>query len=866
MVTRRTSNEPPAGSSLKTDNMLSTAPLVAAVLVARVAADSQSAVALTPSNGWYGVDGNWSTVELQVGTPGQTVNVLPSTSLSEFWVIGAGGCGANDPLCSSSRGGLFELADSKSWDSLGSWQLGLDYLDRSGNGDYGLETLSATLLEGNGELSMVNIITASINTTGYYLGFLGLGLTKGSFGNQVAESPLSQAVKTSGRIPSYSYGYTAGAHYMGVSGTPCSLTLGGYDESRFVQHDNEFSLDPSDGLPHALVRAIEVTTGEGKALPGGWNTSTRILSDMSTSFIAMIDSSTPYLWLPGAICDQFAQAFNLTYNSTLELYTLTDSQYTDFKSASSYSFTFSFTSHDNSDDLGHPLTVPGVVNITITAAAFAQALRYPFQSDAIRYGDPAVPYFPLRRASSLTDTFVIGRSFLQEAYLITKYDTGVFSLHQAVFPEEPLESIQVYNVAQPNNSPFTPPASANLHEGLSTAQMGGIAAGVIAACIIMLACWYFYRRQKKSRAAIRALDDGKDAASSIMPETPTRPVTVVFTKILGKKKAKRASAHEVMGSTSHPAEVGADATHALYELPVSVNPAELGGGDDKSALSHKDFEMGGRYNVDAYDVGTRNVEIRLQSPVPAYSPPETPSALPPSDKLLRDTSPVATFRPEEYGSLPSVSPTSLRGSLPSPLSFRSGEWTNRTSDLLSPWTDGHSLHGPASADNNAGNPFLYPVSPESEAFTPDIANSSNTPPPVPVSVLPASPLPTHRRAPPMEFTNVICLGPLPANFTLPAPPARPPIPPPPAPPPAIPDIIIPQVLAANRASTDTLGSNWTEFEEELIAQEMTRQESLREEARNQALDSGSPRSLHRLDGTELIHIPQPAERRYSWEN
>ncbi|KAK1997260.1 eukaryotic aspartyl protease [Colletotrichum falcatum] len=847
--------------------LLSTA-LIASVLVAPVAAETRSAVALTPSDGWYGIDGNWSTIQLQVGTPGQTVNVLASTSLSEFWVIGAGGCSANDPPCSSARGDVFKFADSKSWNPLGAWQLGLDYLNNDGDGDYGLETLSTTLLEGDGGLSMDHIITASINTTSYYLGFLGLGVTKGSFGNQVAESPLSQAVKKYGRIPSYSYGYTAGAYYMGVSGTPCSLTLGGYDESRFIKHDEEFSLDPSDGLPHALVRAIEVTTGQDVALPDGWNTSTRILSSMSTSFTAMIDSSTPYLWLPDAICDEFAEAFNLTYNSTFNLYTFTDGQYTDFKSdPSPYSFTFTFSSHDNNDDFGHPLTVPGVINITVTAAAFAQVLRYPFQNDAIQPSDPPVPYFPLRRASGLTDTFIIGRSFLQEAYLITKYDTGVFSLHQALFPDEPLESLQLHSVAQPNNSSFPAPASASQYEGLSTAQMVGIAVGVIAACAIMLACWYFfYRRQKKSRAMMGALEDGKDGASSIMPESPKRPVTMVFTKILGKKKAKRASVHEVMGSSSYPAEVGADANHALYELPVSVNPAELGNDNDNSVLSHKDFEMGDRYNTDTFDVENRNVEIRLQSPAPAYSPPDTPTALPPPEKSLRDTVPAATFRPEEYGTLPSVSPTSIRGSLPSPLSFRSGEWTNRTSDLLSPWIDGQSFHGPSFTDSNAGAPLLYPVSPESDVFTSGTANPSNILPPIPVSVLPASPLPTHHRTPPIEFTNVICLGPLPDNVTLPEPPTRPPRSPPPAPPLAIPDVAVPVVLAANRASTDTLGSNWTEFEEEFIAQETTRQASLREQARNQEVESGSPSSLHRLDGTELIHIPQPAERRYSWEN
>ncbi|GKT48607.1 uncharacterized protein ColSpa_08788 [Colletotrichum spaethianum] len=848
------------------------------VLAGIAAAQSQSAMALTPSNDWYGVDGNWSTIRLQVGTPGQTVNVLPSTSLSEFWAIGAGGCLANELLCTSARGNVFSIADSKTWNPLGAWQLGLEYLGYGGNGDYGLDTLSTTLLTGDG-MRMDNIITASLNSTDYYLGYLGLGVTKGSFGNQVAESPLSQAVKSYGWIPSYSYGFTAGAYYMGAAGTPCSVTLGGYDASRFIDHNNEFTLDPSDGLPHALVRGIQVSTGQNKPLPDGWNISTQILSNMSTSFTAMIDSSTPYLWLPDVVCDQFAQAFNLTYNSTFNLYTVTNDQYADFKSgSSSYSFTFSFSSHDNSDDFGHPLTVPGVVNITITAAAFAQVLRYPFQSETIQYGEPAVPYFPLRRASNLTDTFIIGRSFLQEAYLITKYDSGVFSLHQALFPDAPLHSLQLKNIVQPSNSPFPPPAQLNSHDGLSTAQMGGIAGGVIAACVVMLVCWYLYRRHKKSRAAIRALEDGKDAASSIMPEPSRSPVAKVFTKLLGKKKAKRGSAHEIMGSTSHPAEVGADANHAVYELPVPVVPAEMDCDDGKSVIEHRGFGTDDTNPFEAYELARRNVEIRLQSPAPAYTPPENPADIPPAEKSMQDMSPVATFRPEEFGSLPFSSPTSsfspssptyrdnpssTRGSLPSPMSPRGGEWTNRTSDLPSPLTEGPSSHSPVFTHNIPGNAMVQPVSPESEAFIPSASNYSNTPASIPPASLPTSPLPIHHRTP-IEFTNVICLGPLPENIPLPGPPA---IPAPLVRPQVSPVVAaIPEVLAANRISTDTLGSNWTEFEEELMAQELTRQASLREEARSQDVESDSLRSLHRLDGSEFIHIPQPAERRYSWEN
>ncbi|KAK6220473.1 eukaryotic aspartyl protease [Colletotrichum tabaci] len=879
LVTRRTSKEPPVGLRLIIDDMLSTT-LVASVFAGLVGAQSRAAMALTPSSDWYGVDGNWSTIKLQVGTPGQSVNVLASTSLSELWVIGPGGCLGNESICNA-RGNIFTIAQSKSWKPLGAWQLGLDYLGYDGNGDYGLDKLSSTLLTGS-TMRMDNIITASINSTNFYLGYLGLGITKGSFGNSVADSPLTQAVKNYGWIPSYSYGYTAGAYYMGASGTPCSVTLGGYDASRFVPHNVNFTLDPSDGLPNALVRGIEVSAGQDKALHAGWNTTTRILSNMSTSFSATIDSSTPYLWLPDAVCDQFAEAFNLTYNRTFNLYTVTNEQYADFKSGlSSYSFTFSFTSHDNSNDFGNPLTVPGVVNITITAAAFAQVLRYPFQSETIGLGEPPVPYFPLRRSSNLTDTFIIGRSFLQEAYLITKYDTGVFSLHQALFPDEPLQSLKLKNIAQPNDSPLArPPAQVNSQGGLSAAEMGGVAAGVVAACMIIFACWYFNHRRKKLRATTRALEDGKDAASSTTPDLPKSPVAKMFTKILGRKKTKKASANEAMESTLQPAEMAADANQAVYELPVPVAPVELNGDDGKSVLEHNTvLGTDDTQNIDTYELARRNVEIQLRGPLPAYTPPENPSDFPPTEKVIRDMSPAVTSSPGEIGPVPSSLPaspsspsspvscdksSSTHGSLPSPMSSRAGEWSNRMSDLSSPSMEAASYHSHTFTVSNAGNTVPQPTPPESETLTSNSSNFSNTSPSTLYPALPASPLPTHQRTL-IDSSNVVCLGPLPEHISIPGPRTIP-----------APltyrqgssnmDVVVPQVLDASRVSTDTLGSNWTEFEEELMAQELTGQVTLQESIRNREEESDSLRSLHRLDGSEFIHIPQPAERRYSWEH
>jgi hypothetical protein len=96
---------------------------------------------------------------------------------------------------------------------MGTWELGLDYLGNRANGNYGLDTMISSSPISGSTLNMAGTLVATINTTDYFLGTLGLGITRGNFGGSVIDSPLTQAVSGSGLIPSYSYGYTAGAHY-----------------------------------------------------------------------------------------------------------------------------------------------------------------------------------------------------------------------------------------------------------------------------------------------------------------------------------------------------------------------------------------------------------------------------------------------------------------------------------------------------------------------------------------------------------------------------------------------------------------------------------------------------------------------------
>ncbi|PKS09049.1 hypothetical protein jhhlp_003662 [Lomentospora prolificans] len=836
--------------------------------------------------GWTdrnGMDGNWSTTELWVGNVDvseATMNLIISTTLSETWVVGSGGCVDREQLCPKYRGGTLDIWASNTWYSLGDWQLSFPYRDVEANGNYGLDTLVIRDPQTKTLVALDRALIAAFNTTEFYNGFFGLGIVSGEFGHQVSEAPFSQMVAKYGWFPSYTYGYTAGAYYKG-SGTPSSLVLGGYDEKRFVPHGVEFTLTRDTILPQALVRGIEVSVPGDKNPPDHWESNTFVLSNMNTSFQAIIDSSTPFLWLPQAVCDNFVRALNLTRSDKLDAYELTNDQYGQLKAGDSFTFTFSLSSYDNNDDFGHPLDVSGVVNITLSAHAFAHTLQYPWNNMAIEYGQQGIPYFPIKVAPD--NTFILGRTFLQEAYLLTKYDSTVFSIHQALYPESPLDS-EIVAVEQPPNSAYPPPSDTGDRHGLSKNQMIGIVAGVVVATLIALFIFCFCCRRRRKRTRVPKAyteDDPKDAASSIMTETPKTPVARIFSKIIRKKRSRKAESVEASGTEANPAEVGADATHELYELPAPLGPVELDA-DTNSIISETELGTEGTENVSAYELARRKMERRLQGPVPAYSPPAESTAdlggeASTRDKTMQDISPVETYRPSDHVS-PTSSPTyantdSLPQSLPSPMSPR-GDWNLRNGDMPSPMTIPPSLPSPTYA---AGTGRSGTVSSHSHTYDPSsLSRSSSGNDVSPTSPSSAGPNPSKVQRTPIDPSKIICLGPLPENVQLPLPsPSRSIIPHTPGPESRSPGLLVMSNPEAG-VSTDTLGSNFTDVEE--LAHDVPNISDpdpptqspvspvlpAHPDVSNHNLES--PRSLERIDaGNELVHVPQLAERRYSWE-
>ncbi|PFH55780.1 hypothetical protein XA68_17627 [Ophiocordyceps unilateralis] len=859
---------------------------VAAALAAASHALDPAPVSLQASD-WLGIDGNWSTVSFLLGSDSELVNVLISTTLSEFWAIGSGGCAANDPRCSNARGGLYSPTKSKHWNPMGLWQLGLQYFGYNDNGEYGLDAVNAYSPITNIAFGMSNVLMSAINTTSPYLGLFGLGIQQGRFGDLVADSPITQAVKTFGWIPSYSYGYTAGAHYRN---TVVSATLGGYDAARFVQHDTAFTLTQGESIPRTLVRSIQLTAKDADDRPDSWTSSNKILSNWSTSFTAMIDSSTPYLWLPDPICNRIASALNLTYNNTFDLYTLSDDLYREYSADNSLAFTFSLTSFDNHDNFGSPLEVAGLVNITVPIRAFVSYLEYPFARGAIQYGDPAVPYFTLRRSQN--DSFILGRTFLQESYLITKFDEALYSIHQALFPANPVSDANLVPIRQPKNSPYPPPPTPKSNDELTPAQMIGIAVGAVLLCVVILAAWYYCRRRSRSRHGEGKKtedEDHNDSASTLAPDSPKTPVSKILSKIGCRKQSlsRRAAADSGnAGRLTYPVEqMPVEAPDCqVFELAASVSPIELDAGSDSQSIEETELGTHDSQQMSSYELARLKIERQLRGPVPEYTPPadgtvmtEGKTAPPelstsnPTREAMTDDhlSPASPARSATGGWVSSHPVTSE----PSPVSPRA-DCDHRLTTLPSPVTlCVHTRSGPSDVGSHSDHVSVRTSRSHAENSTTQASVRDSS-------------IAHHRIT--IDPSKVVCLGPLPENLhierhhmmtRLVDADGR--------------GVSLALFNAVTVPSEGSLGSNYTE-EEDRMVEELTRHAShsqtrsssshrrpsssrdgderaslpchAEESPPQEPRDKPESKAANIDPGRDLVHVPQLADKRYSWED
>lgn len=258
-----------------------------------------------------------------------------------------------------------------------------------------------------------------------------------------------------------------------------SLVLGGYDNSRIANTKTLSVPMPSKQNNTLIVGVTSVTYKPDQDVEQNKFSFT---ADPGSGFRATIDSTLPYLVLPDAICDQFERRFRLTYDETNNLYTF---------NASSHAWNTLQNATVTIQLAANPQSNVDLVNIDLPYDAFDLQVS--------RIGGNGTSYFPIKK--SKTGIYTLGRTLLQEAYIIVDYERANFTVAPASNPDSlPKEDLKIIY-----NTTYSPAdvKPAGVGEGLGTGAIAGTVVGIVVAFAIagvLAFCWWRKRKAKKEAA------------------------------------------------------------------------------------------------------------------------------------------------------------------------------------------------------------------------------------------------------------------------------------------------------------------------------------------------------------------------------
>lgn len=450
--------------------------LLISVLPFAISAENETTIgkpiSVPASQYWDGDDGPWSSFRIELGTPAQQIRVLPALDQSSTLVVLPEACGASDGSnCYSDRGFWYERNASSTWSQNGFYNLSL-YLENrlgySGAALYGNDTIQLGW-KGDGLPSVTNQVIGGITTKDFYIGMLALDPRPMNFSSFNDPQPsLMQGLRSmSTPIPSISWSYTAGAYNLApkIFG---SLTLGGYDSTRFEPNNVTFPFGADISLDFQVAIQSITTNITDKPL-------------LNAGIISYIDTMIAHIWLPLDSCQLFEEAFGLVWDNTTELYLMNS------------------TLH-NSLLKENPEVIFNV-GPQVTGASVAIKMPYWnfYQTATSAYiGNSSSLYFPLKRAAD-DSQYVLGRAFMQSAYLSANYDQNYFNLSQALYPASSVLENIVPILPELTRTNSTTPASASTKSSFGTGAIVGIAIGVAAVIIIVCVAFFLVHRRNKKR-------------------------------------------------------------------------------------------------------------------------------------------------------------------------------------------------------------------------------------------------------------------------------------------------------------------------------------------------------------------------------
>lgn len=187
------------------------------------------------------------------------------------------------------------------------------------------------------------------------------------------------------------------------------------------------------------------------------------------------------------------------------------------------------------------------VEITLPYAAFDLTVAYPIEFNSTNY-------FPLKRAANDTQ-YTLGRTFLQEAYLIADYERSNFTVAPCAWVQNAEADIRT--IISPDTAL---PSEAKASSGVSAGAIAGIVIGVVALIALLLAALWFMRRKRQGEKKRIAELEAKTAAGEASDDN---------TNSLEDTSSKPFISNPIGG------ELGSDTEIHEMQVPFKTNAAEI---------------------------------------------------------------------------------------------------------------------------------------------------------------------------------------------------------------------------------------------------------------------------------------------------
>lgn len=555
----------------------------------------------TWSSTYYGPDGPWNAVLVELGANKQTVALYPGDRWASTILL--------DSVCSTPNlTGSSCLADNAGTYNIGTSHTTFIPSDNSNDTSdmtwiSGADNAFVNKFSGNayakeGQLGDVfNFAGTSIpnvSVSGIYeayqtypngkkypveVGTLALGAPALNHTvNNATYNLIESYLWKTQQIPSYSWGMHIGAVAPSIAG---SLVMGGYDQTRVIGNVSSQPLNSTNGLGSLNIDLYDIGLGVAEGASPWKKFSSmnglfrRDNSSGDISASVQIDPTRPYLYLPKDTCDAIAEQLPVTYNEGLGLYFWNTSvpQFGRVTSSPAY-LSFTFENNAGADSSTPNITIKVPFNI----------LKLTLQAPLVEQNTTYFPCHP-------SDEYALGRAFLQAVFLGTNWQNGTgggyWFFAQAPGPNLQSETITTIQVTDTTVAPGSGTwedswsgwwnVIPNPGGGLSLGAKVGIGigcgvAGALAICLIGLLVARCMRKKKKNidpseddEATELATANNATEVAGPPPHTPDVPGTPDTSDHLGHAVGAFEQANAISYVSNAPEQADADAdVHGLY--------------------------------------------------------------------------------------------------------------------------------------------------------------------------------------------------------------------------------------------------------------------------------------------------------------